>query len=122
MQLPLPGGKYPTSGARLDFMRRVDERLAEVNAIEAASTASHTPLGGGAAVQFSIDGRQTGTAERAPLVTMLAIGSRYFDVLRSPLLRGRSFTDIDGLPGRDVAIVNQRFAEDVFRWCRSHRS
>ena len=45
---------------------------------------------------------------------MLAIGSRYFDVLRSPLLRGRSFTDIDGLPGRDVAIVNQRFAEMYF--------
>ena len=95
-------------------MRRVDERLAEVAAIEASSTASNAPLGGGAAVQFSIDGRQTGTAERAPLVTMLAIGSRYFDVLRSPLLRGRSFTDIDGLPGRDVAIVNQRFAEMYF--------
>ena len=55
-----------------------------------------------------------GTAERAPLTTMLAIGSRYFDVLRSPLLRGRSFTDIDGLPGRDVVIVNQRFAEMYF--------
>jgi len=114
MQLPLPGTKYPTSVARLDFMRRVDERLAEVTAIEAASTASNAPLGGGAAVQFSIDGGQTDTVERAPLVTMLAIGSRYFDVLRSPLLSGRSFTDIDGQPGRDVAIVNQRFAEMYF--------
>ena len=114
MQLPLPGTKYPTSVARLDFMRRVDERLAEVTAIEASSTASNVPLGGGAGVQFSIDGRQTGTAERAPLVTMLAIGSRYFDVLRSPLLSGRSFTDIDGQPGRDVAIVNERFAEMYF--------
>jgi len=114
MQFPLPGGKYPTSAARLDFMRRVDERLAEVNAIDAASTASNAPLGGGAAVQFTIDGRQIGTAERAPLTTMLAIGSRYFDVLRSPLLRGRSFTDIDGMPGRDVVIVSQRFAEMYF--------
>jgi predicted permease len=114
MQLPLPGTKYPTSADRLAFMRRVDERLAEVAAIEASSTTSYAPLGGGAAVQFSIDGRQTGTAERAPLVTMLAIGSGYFDALRSPLLRGRSFTDIDGLPGRDVAIVNQRFAEMYF--------
>ena len=114
MQLPLPGTKYPTSADRLAFMRRVDERLAEVAAIEASSTTSNAPLGGGAAVQFSIDGRQTGTAERAPLVTMLAIGSGYFDALRSPLLRGRSFTDIDGLPGRDVAIVNERFAAMYF--------
>ena len=114
IQLPLPGTKYPTSVARLDFMRRVDECLAEVTAIEASSTASNAPLGGGAAVQFSIDGGQTDTVERAPLVTMLAIGSRYFDVLRSPLLSGRSFTDLDGQPGRDVAIVNQRFAEMYF--------
>jgi hypothetical protein len=74
MQLPLPGTKYPTSADRLAFMRRVDERLAEVAAIESSSTTSNAPLGGGAAVQFSIDGRQSGTAERAPLVTMIAIG------------------------------------------------
>ena len=82
MQLPLPGTKYPTSADRLAFMRRVDERLAGVAAIEASSTTTNAPLGGGAAVQFSIDGRQTGTAERAPLVTMLAIGSGYFDALQ----------------------------------------
>jgi putative ABC transport system permease protein len=111
MQFPLPGGKYPTSADRLLFMRRVDERLVQTNAIEVASTTTNAPLGGGAVVEFSIDGRQTGTAERAPLMTMLAIGSRYFEVLQSPLLRGRSFTEIDGLPGRDVAIVNQRFAD-----------
>jgi predicted permease len=114
MQLPLPGGKYPTSADRLAFMQRVDERLAQVTAIEGASSTSNAPLAGGAAAQVSIDGRQVGTAERAPLATMLAIGARYFDVLRSPLLRGRSFTDSDGLPGRDVAIVNQRFAEMYF--------
>ena len=122
MQFPLPGGKYPTSAVRLDFMRRVDERLAEVNAIEAASTASNAPLGGGAAVQFTIDGHQIGTAERAPLTTMLAIGSRYFDVLRSPLLRGRSFTDIDGHARSRRGHRQSALRGDVFRWRRSHRS
>jgi putative ABC transport system permease protein len=114
MQLPLPGSKYPTSADRFAFMQRVDERLAAVNTIDAASTTTNAPLGGGAAAEIVIDGRALGTAERAPLVTMLAIGSRYFDVLRSPLLRGRPFTDIDGLPGRNVAIVNQRLAELYF--------
>jgi predicted permease len=114
MQFPLPGAKYPTSADRLAFLRRVDERLATVSAIDAASTTSNAPFGGGTPVELSIDGRQTGGAERAPVVTMLAIGSRYFEVLRSPLVRGRSFTDIDGLQGRAVAIVNQRFAEMYF--------
>lgn len=114
MQLPLPGGKYPTSADRLAFLRRVDERLAAVSAIEAASSTSNAPLGGGAVAVLAIDGHQTAAGERAPLVTMLAIGSRYFDALGAPLLRGRAFTDIDGQPGRDVAIVNQRFAEVYF--------
>ena len=114
MQLPLPGTKYPTSADRLTSCVASTSASPRSTAIEASSTTSNAPLGGGAAVQFSIDGRQTGTAERAPLVTMLAIGSGYFDVLRSPLLRGRSFTDIDGLPGRDVAIVNERFAAMYF--------
>jgi hypothetical protein len=61
-------------------MHRVDERFAGVEAIEAASTASNAPFGGGAAVQLSIDGRQAGTAERAPLVD--------HDCHRHALLRG----------------------------------
>jgi predicted permease len=114
MQLPLPGAKYRTSDDRLAFLKRVDEQLAVATGVEAASTTSHVPLGSGTAVELSIDGRQPDAGDRAPLVTMLAIGPRYFEALRLPLLRGRAFTDIDGTTGRDVAIVSQRLAEMYF--------
>ena len=41
----------------------------------------------------------------------IAIGPRYFETLRLGVLRGRTFTDADGRPGRDTVIVNQRFID-----------
>jgi putative ABC transport system permease protein len=40
----------------------------------------------------------------------VVVSSGYFDVLRIPVLRGRSFTDADRLGSPEVAIVNQAMA------------
>jgi putative ABC transport system permease protein len=110
MQLAVPGRKYQTSADRSAFFRRVEDRLGVVSAIEAATTTSNLPLGGGAVRQLAIDGRTPPAGERLPLVTMLSVGPRYFDVLGLRLTRGRAFTDTDGSHGHEAAIVNQRFA------------
>ena len=44
-------------------------------------------------------------------VTVVAVGPRYFDTLRLPLLRGRYFDAADGMPGHQTAVVNRRFVE-----------
>jgi putative ABC transport system permease protein len=41
----------------------------------------------------------------------VTIGPRYFEVLGLPLLRGRTFTALDGVAGRENAIVSQRFVD-----------
>jgi putative ABC transport system permease protein len=46
---------------------------------------------------------------------MLSVGSRYFDVIGVRLLRGRVFTNEDGGPGRQIAIVNQRLVDQYFK-------
>jgi putative ABC transport system permease protein len=43
-------------------------------------------------------------------VSFVAIRGRYLETLGTRLLRGRELTDADGLPGRETAMVNQRFA------------
>ena len=43
---------------------------------------------------------------------MLSVGSRYFDTIGVRVLRGRAFTNEDGGPGRQIAIVNQRLVEE----------
>ena len=37
-------------------------------------------------------------------------GERYFETLGQRLVRGRAFTGVDGTPGQEAAIVNERFA------------
>ena len=95
----IPATKYAGWEDRTRFLQRIDEHFATVSAIEAASTASAIPFsGGGAARRLEVDGRAATPGERLPEVTMLSVGSRYFDVIGVPLLRGRVFTNEDGGP------------------------
>jgi len=65
--------------------------------------------------QLTIDGRPTPAGEKPPDVTLVTISSNYFDTLGMRLLRGRAFTDVDGTPGHEAAIVNQRFVSMYFQ-------
>jgi putative ABC transport system permease protein len=111
----IPARKYPGWEDRTRFLQAIDDRFASAAGIEAASTASAIPFGGGAVRQIEIDGRAAVPGERLPEVTMLSIGSRYFNTIAVPLVRGRVFTNEDGGTGRQVAIVNQRLAAVYFK-------
>jgi putative ABC transport system permease protein len=45
---------------------------------------------------------------------MLTIDPRYFETIGLPLIRGRVFTQADGTPGQETAIVNTRFVQMHF--------
>jgi predicted permease len=111
----IPATKYAGWEDRTRFLQRIDEHFATVSQIEAASTASALPFSGGATRRLEIDGRPATPGERLPEVTMLSVGTRYFEVIGVPLLRGRAFTNEDGGPGRQIAIVNQRFVDQFFK-------
>jgi putative ABC transport system permease protein len=110
----IPARKYPGWEDRTRFLQAIDDRFASTAGIDAASTASAIPFGGGAVRQIEIDGRAATPGDRLPEVTMLSVGSRYFDAIGVSLLRGRAFTNEDGGTGRQVAIVNQRLAAVYF--------
>jgi putative ABC transport system permease protein len=110
----IPASKYPGWEDRTRFLQSIDDQFVSAPAIEAASTASAPPFGGGAVRRLEIDGRQALPGERLPEVTMLSVGSRYFDTIGVRVLRGRAFTNEDGGPGRQMAIVNQRVVEEHF--------
>ena len=95
----LPTRKYTTMQSRIDFMRRMEERLNANAAIAGASTASNQPLGGGANRQLEIDGKPLPDGEKPRTALMLAVGARYFDAVGVSLLRGRTFDAERGHPG-----------------------
>jgi putative ABC transport system permease protein len=112
MQMALPIRKYRSSDERNAFIKRVEDRLAAVGALQGATIASNWPLGGGRGIQLTIDGRAN--PERLPIVTMLSVGPTYFDTIGTRLIRGRSFVESDGTSGQAGAIVNQRFVQMYF--------
>jgi putative ABC transport system permease protein len=111
----IPARKYPGWEDRTRFLQAIDDHFASVAGIDAASTTSAIPFGGGAVRQLEVDGRAGTPGVRLPEVTMLSVGSRYFDAIGVSLIRGRPFTNADGTPGQQVAIINQRLAEMYFK-------
>jgi predicted permease len=115
MQMILPVRKYPTTESRTKFMEDAEQRLSAAPDIEAVSTATNLPGGGGGSRQIEFAGRPDVADSERPAVTLLSVGSRYFDAIGAPVVRGRAFNESDGLPGRESAIVNQRLVDMHFK-------
>jgi predicted permease len=108
LRLYLPLAKYPRPDARAALARRLEERLRGVTALQSFALTTNPPLFGGFVRQLAVQGRDD-PADRRPEVTMVAITSGYFDTLGVRPLRGRAFEEVDGTPGHESALVNQRF-------------
>jgi predicted permease len=114
MQINLNDRKYPTAQERNAFARRLTERLRGTGGLEAVTAASNFPLGGGAGLELTIDGRTDPNARR-PIVTMVSVGAEYFSTIGISILRGRSLNASDEIPGRTGVIVNQQLADTYFK-------
>ena len=114
MQMILPNRKYPKHEDRVRFLRQVDDRLSTTPGVSAVSTASNPPTGGGAGLRVEVEGSRGAESDTThATATMVSVGTRYFDAL-GLRVNGRAFTELDGGPGRHVAIVNQRFVDTYF--------
>lgn len=110
----LPTETYRSSEQRLDFYRRLVERLRGNPAVSAVSFASVLPLEGGAEGGIDIEGRPSTAGAPATTVRVVLIAPRYFEALGLSLSRGRDFSENDGAPGHGHAIVNERLAAQSF--------
>jgi putative ABC transport system permease protein len=111
MRLNLPARKYPTPEVRRTFLQTLEERLARVPSLQAGAIVTNVPIGGGQTRQIEIDGQQAAAnAAQIPSVSLVYVEPRYWETLGTKLLRGRGFDAVDGTPGHENAIINQRFA------------
>jgi predicted permease len=113
MRVDLPPVKYRTPEQRVAFVRQLQERLEHLDPVAAGTITSAVPFEPAPRRELAIDGRPV-TGSRPPSVSTVTIGGGFFETLNLHLARGREFTDVDGMPGREAAIVNERFASMYF--------
>ena len=63
---------------------------------------------------FVIEGRAA-ESERVPVAEVASVSSGYFDVLKTPLLKGRVFTENDNSTGQRVAVINEALERQYWK-------
>jgi putative ABC transport system permease protein len=110
MRLSLPDKKYPNDDARLKFFDQLEPKVLATPGVESAAFASHLPVSGSIDWRVEIEGKPLVEEEKQPRIESVVVSPTYFQTMNIPLLRGRTFTNGEGLPDKSVVIVNQRFA------------
>ena len=101
---------------RIQFLKRVQDRLAAAPGIQAVSYADHVPLGfaEGSWENLQVDGYVPKLGENMNVFRTVTAPD-FFNVLRIPLLDGRDFTAKDDQQSQPVMIVNRKFAQRFFK-------
>ena len=112
VSVDLPRARYTDLGAQLRFYEELFTRLNTHPAIAGAAGTTAMP-GSGASMTFSfaIDGRTApNPSGREAPVPLQGVTADYFDVMRIPVIRGRSFGPSDRPDTPPVVIINETLA------------
>ncbi|MBI3208021.1 MAG: ABC transporter permease [Candidatus Solibacter usitatus] len=109
-RISLPAERYAKPEDRIRFVDRVLERLSALPGVEAAALTTSVPGTGGDGFPIEIEGRPLPEGTKRPMATGVVASPGYLAMLHQPILLGRDFTNTDGLPGKESAIVTQRFS------------
>jgi len=117
--LPQPNdpaaGKYFTHPARLALFDEILRRVRALPGVESAAAVQNLPLDGQSGSRtFTIGGRDADTTGQIPAVQANLASAEYFELMRIPVLRGRTFGAIDDAKGAPVAVINQEFVRLYF--------
>jgi predicted permease len=102
---------YDAERRRL-LLGQLEERLATSPVVN-ATLASNAPLGGATSVRLRLDG-QAASPDALPLVSMIRVGQRYFDVVGAPVIAGHALSPDEVRQASDSVVVNDRFARMHF--------
>jgi putative ABC transport system permease protein len=114
MRFDLTPSKYQGPQQQVSFFQELTARLGAQPGVEAAAIMSELPGNGplrGMTIPFQIEGSPIAGMRDQPRTAVLTIGPGYFRCMQARLALGREFTELDGAPGHEAAIINQSFAD-----------
>jgi putative ABC transport system permease protein len=106
--------RYRTVADGRQFITAAMERIAATSGVESAAAISQLPLSDpSSTLALDVDGRPTAPGDRFT-AGYRAVSASYFDTMRIPVLRGRSFGDDDRTETQPVVIVNEAAARKLW--------
>ena len=110
MDTALTGSKYDQTAVISEMTRQALDRMHAIPGLEAAAATSYLPLEGGLGLGFIIQGRPLTNGPVHGGTGWNYVTSRFFDVFRVPVIRGRVFTE------RDDAAAFLRWWSSIRPW------
>lgn len=112
MRMSLTGPQFEKVAGVAQLVRDGIQRVRALPGVEAAAFTCCVPLEGGFGLPFQITGRPDGpTSKGGAGWTMVSAG--YFETFKIPVLRGRTFQELDD-GGPPVVIINQALAKQFW--------
>lgn len=109
-RLSLPPKRFSSRESIVTFQRALLDRVTALPGVSQAGAINLPPLTGLLSrVPFTVEGRAI-EREQVPLAQFRMVSPGYFETLRIPLKRGRTFSDRDTAETRAVAVVNEALA------------
>jgi predicted permease len=109
-----PGAQRYEQARGQQFYRDAIASARAIAGVEAATVASAPPLNGAVAFTVFPEGEAQNPNYRGSLVQFNDVAPGYFETLRIPLDAGRDFNEFDREQSKDVAIVNEALARQLW--------
>jgi putative ABC transport system permease protein len=111
MKIVLPHRTYPDDPARRTFAERAVREVAAVPGVAHATIVNSPPASGSSASRaIEVDGHPDPDPKNPPSVEYRVVTDDYFDALRVPLVKGRTFNTGDREQSAPVGIVSESLA------------
>lgn len=107
---------YPDLAASSRFQRELLAQLEGLPGVRSAAMAGNLPLAGRPKfdVAVMLEGQDDEAQRRNPFVNRRIVSPSFFETLRVPLRRGRTFTSADGASAPRVAVVSEAAARRLW--------
>jgi len=105
----LDSARYKDASRQASFVRDIIPRLQEIPGAEAVAVASDLPATGASDVTLRIKGQPDLPTNKGLSARDVVVTFDYFRAAGIPLLRGRTFTEMDNAAAPRVILVNQEF-------------
>ena len=111
VKVTLPDTKYPGKEERSAFFSEVVRRVKPLPGVDSVAVANNLPFTyNGDSMPIGVEGRLDPPPDQRPDVVLRVVGPDYFQTMKIPLLKGRTFTDDDKAESARVVVISEQTA------------